>query len=365
MSTHSRRNAFSFIELMVVCAVIGILVALLLPAVQAAREAARRSRCAKNLQQIGLGLQSYHDAWNVFPFAQGGTHGGTNLTCNMRELSGWVPLMSYVGEPPLFKQIAQSQTYEEVSFHPFGPRPDVTVHTDIRKYRPWYVQPGILLCPSDPEARQVPGRPGQTNYRFSWGDVIAHNDPRPVPRGMFGRNSGVNVSLITDGTSHTIAIAERAIAPSDQQMQVSQYWGVATDVKGIEVAPEGSFRLSDGRYLVNAGQILDMSRMMWANGRLPFGGVTTVMPPGSPACLGPDGAVIGGRPRFDWGIVPPSSYHPGGINALLADGAVRFYSETIDWGDSTAAEVTEGPSPYGVWGALGTIRGEELPEDPY
>jgi prepilin-type N-terminal cleavage/methylation domain-containing protein/prepilin-type processing-associated H-X9-DG protein len=361
MPFHSRRTAFTFVELMIVVAIMGILVALLLPAVQAAREAARRTQCTKNLQQIGLGLQSYHDAWNVFPFGQGGTDGGTDVTCNMGELSGWVPLMPYVGESPLFNQINMPQTYDDFSFFRFGPRPDVGAHQAVAKYRPWYTQTRVLLCASDPESRQVSGRPGQSSYRFSWGDVIAHTGQRRAPRGMFGRNSGVSVSMITDGTSQTIAIAERAIAPRGGQTQMSQYWAVATGVEGLEMGPGASLQFA-GRGTLAATTTLDMSPMMWANGRLPFGGFTTVTAPKSPACLGPDGAVIDGLPRFDWGVVPPSSYHPGGINALLADGSVTFISETINFGNPNSAEATEGPSPYGVWGALGTIQGEELAE---
>lgn len=361
MRSHPRRTAFTFIELMIVIAVIGTLVALLLPAVQAAREAARRSHCTKNLQHIGLGLQSYHDAWGVFPYGQGGTGAGSSLTCNMGELSGWVPLMPHIGDPPLFNHIEQSQTYEEVNFCPFGPQPDITVHPDITLYRPWYIQPRILLCPSD-GGWQAPDRPGQTNYRFSWGDVVANTGRRPVPRGMFGRYSGVSVSMITDGTSNTIAISERVIAPPGQQMQVSVRAGVATEIEGIEVAPQGTRNLSGGDFVGTGQQLLDMSGMMWANGRLPFGGVTTVLPPNAPAALGPAGAVIGGRPRFDWGVIPPSSFHPGGVNLLLADGSARFVSETIDTGNLMVAEATEGPSEYGTWGALGSIQGEELVE---
>ena len=363
MRSQSRRFGFTFVELMIVIAVIGILVALLLPAVQAAREAARRSQCTKQLQQIGLGLQSYHDAWEVFPFGQGGTDGGTDLSCNKGELSGWVPLMPHLGDPPLFEQIDQERVYEGIEFQRFGPRPDVTAHVDITEYRPWYVQPRILLCPSDSNIWRVPGCPGQSSYRLSWGDVVARTDEHPVPRGVFGRRSGVSISAITDGTSQTVAISERAIAPSGQPTQVSEKWGIAMDAEGLESRPQAALVLFDGQYLNSGQQAVDMSGMMWANGRLPFGGVTTVLPPNSPAALGRDGAVIDGRPRFDWGVVSPTSYHPGGINVLMVDGSCRFVSETIDCGDLLAAETAGGPSPFGVWGALGSIRGEELVGD--
>ncbi len=361
-----RRTAFTFIELMFVSAIIGILVALLLPAIQAAREAARRCHCTKNLQQIGLALQSYHDAWSVFPFGQGGTEGGTDLTCNMGELSGWAPLTPYVDEGPLFHQMNEPRTYDETDFPRFGPRPDITADDAITSYHPWYSQPRVLLCPSDTEAKQVPGRPGQTSYRFSWGDIVAHTEERRIPRGMFGRNSGVSVSMITDGTSCTIAVAERAIPPAGARGlagaggPMSQHWAIAAGVEGTEFLSEGSMALGDGRDFVNSTRPFDPSGMMWANGRLPFGGITTVTQPNSSAWLGRDGTVIDGKPRFDWGVIPPSSYHPGGMNVVLADGSVRFVSESVSAAGQTAREVTDGPSPYGLWGAMGTIQGEEL-----
>ncbi len=360
MTLPSRHSGFTFIELMFVIAIIGVLIALLLPAIQAAREAARRSHCTQNLQQIGLALQSYHDAWNVFPFGQGGTDDGTDLTCNMGELSGWAPLMPFLGQAPVFNQMNEPRTYDETEFPRFGPRPDITADDAIASYRPWYAQAPVLLCPSDPGAMPVVGRPGQTNYRFSWGDVVAHTEPRRIPRGMFGRKSGVNVAMITDGTSCTLAIAERSIPPKGPPASMDQSWSIAADVPDLETSPASSEAMIDGYEFSSAARPFDMSAMMWANGRLPFGGITTVTEPNSAASMGRDGAVVDGRRRHDWGIVPPSSRHPGGINAALADGSVRFVSETIDAGDPTAAETTDGPSPYGVWGALGTIQGEEL-----
>ena len=392
MRFQGRRAAFTFVELMVVVAVIGILVALLLPAIQAAREAARRSECTYNLQQIGLALQTYHDSWNVFPFGQGGTAGGTALTCNMRQLSGLAPLMSRLDEPTLFELLDEPQTYDGTDFRRFGPQPDVTADPAIGSYRPWFVQPRILLCPSDCEMRHVPGEPGQTSYRLSWGDVIAHNEARPFPRGVFGRNSAVSISAITDGTSNTIAMAERAIAPR-RRTGSSQYnlerWGIATDAEGLKELVESKepeepgkapsedsmesedyyddygYGMGSGWYPptlngYGAAPTLNMAPAMWANGRFPFGAFTTVLAPNSPGCLGANGTIVDGKPRFDWGMIPPSSYHPGGINCLMADGSVHFISETIYCGDMIGPEVTKGPSNFGTWGALGTIAGEEL-----
>ena len=144
----NRHNGFTLVELLVVIAIIGVLVALLLPAVQAAREAARRTTCANNLRQIGLALASYHDTWGVFPFGKGGTQGGTPLSCNMSALSGWAPLLPNLGQWPLFEQISQEQSFGGVVFPPFGPEPDPAAHPDIAKYAPWQQQLAVLSCHS-------------------------------------------------------------------------------------------------------------------------------------------------------------------------------------------------------------------------
>ena len=81
-----------------------------------------------------------------------------------------------------------------------------------------------------------------------------------------------------------------------------------------------------------------------------FTGFATVLPPNSPSCVGDSPG---------WGIFSASSRHPNGVNVLFADGSIHFISQTIDAGNSRAAQVFAGPSPYGVWGALGTINGGE------
>lgn len=86
-------------------------------------------------------------------------------------------------------------------------------------------------------------------------------------------------------------------------------------------------------------------------------GFNTVLPPNAPRC-----AVD--RGEWSWGVFPPTSFHPGGVNLCLADGSVTFVSETIDTGNLAAADVTAGRSPYGVWGAIGSRDGGEAASVP-
>ena len=97
----SRSRGFTLIELLVVISIIGVLVALILPAVQKAREAARRSQCKNNLKQLGLALQGYHDAFKVFPYRSGGA------TSNNNRLSGFVPLLPYYDQLNLYQAVMQ------------------------------------------------------------------------------------------------------------------------------------------------------------------------------------------------------------------------------------------------------------------
>src|SRR5437879_8113607 len=100
-----RRRGFTLIELLVVIAIISVLVALLLPAVQQAREAARRSQCKNNLKQFGIALHNYHDVYGRFVFGTGGTDNGGD-TSNWSRLSALVPLTPYIDNAPLFNQVA-------------------------------------------------------------------------------------------------------------------------------------------------------------------------------------------------------------------------------------------------------------------
>jgi len=99
----SKRKGFTLIELLVVIAIIAILIALLLPAVQQAREAARRTQCKNNLKQLGLALHNYHDVYGRFIYRKGGTAGNPG---NANRLSGFMGLMPYIEQGPLFNTVA-------------------------------------------------------------------------------------------------------------------------------------------------------------------------------------------------------------------------------------------------------------------
>ena len=112
----SQRHAFTLVELLVVIAIIGILIALLLPAVQAAREAARRNQCSNNLKQLGVGLHGYHDITGSFPFGRGGT--ATGAMSNSSRVSGFIPLLPYIEQTAIYDQIRAGGN----GAPPLGPR---------------------------------------------------------------------------------------------------------------------------------------------------------------------------------------------------------------------------------------------------
>lgn len=182
--------AFTIVELLVVVAIIGVLVALLLPAVLAAREGARRIQCANNLKQLGLSLQTYHGAVRHFPSAI------LDSDHDFRDAlhSGFTLLLPHLEERSLH------DAYD------FGSAWRSERNSEVRMARL-----SVLLCPSSgnevPQHGGVTG--GSTDYAFSKGP-LAYLCSSPVGTGMFDVNSGTRIAELTDGASHTIAMGEAA-----------------------------------------------------------------------------------------------------------------------------------------------------------
>ncbi len=347
--THSRRKpGFTLVELLVVIAIIGILIALLLPAVQAAREAARRSQCSNHLKQVGLALHNYHDVNRVVPFLHGGTI-GTNPwdNGNYGQLSGWVGMLPYMEQGPLYQQIVAGGVTppSALVFPPYGP---AAWRTDFAPFR---AQVPGLLCPTDPGAavRNVANTQGRSSYAFSVGDSISNNAYDRPNRGPFCVNGQTNFADVRDGTSNTIAFAERAVFTVRSQIR-----GDTVDNAGATIGTDPSVCLAtagaQGFYRTGLN-FSSVTGIYWMDGRPASLGVNMVLAPNSPSCLGVSGQ------NWQWGIYSASSYHPGGVNAVRCDGSVQFVSETIDTGTITAPPVRTGRSPYGVWGAMGSMQG--------
>ena len=357
---HPRVSGFTLVELLVVIAIIGILIALLLPAVQAAREAARRSQCTNNLKQLGLGLHNYHDVNGAFPSC-------ANI---ISPRCSWMTrLLPYIEQKPLYDFI-QNGTYTDGSAAPIGgPVPFKGVEGDPRRFAPWDKSLAALLCPSDPGAMATPTGGwdfGHNSYRSCRGDRVEYPD-NPGNRGMFaGWTRWHSMREVVDGLSNTIALSEVCVASGSNNVRGS----IATTWAGVGYnanVPLSSFIPANclARKGLNNTIVDPVDNTMlgrrWSDGVAAFAAFYTVLPPNGPSCH--DGN------DYVWVMTTASSYHPGGVNVAMGDASVRFVSETIDTGSAptgglSAPPVDSGPSPYGVWGALGSMNGGEATAAP-
>jgi len=354
---------FTLVELLVVIAIIGILVSLLLPAVQAAREAARRMQCTNNLKQFGLALHNYADTYKSFPSRRAGTTGtmGTasgptnaNRSHNSGRISAFIPLLPYIEQGAMWNQIQAGDTTLNPPIAAGGPRGD-------QSWVGWDRPPSSIRCPSDGGAiAQVKNH----SYAFCVGDQVANINTSLETRGLFARFTWKTFAQISDGTSNSIAMSEIVSnGPTGTggqfgftalARQIEIRMALANFVAGIVASPALCRTVSDGRYYVAGTNVRGRRGFNWTDAPATLSAFNTVLPPNSPAC-GESGD-FGDQDNI---VLPPQSRHPGGVNVVLCDGSVRFISDTIDAGNLGVTQPLSGPSRYGVWGSLGSISGGE------
>jgi prepilin-type N-terminal cleavage/methylation domain-containing protein/prepilin-type processing-associated H-X9-DG protein len=288
--SHSR--GFTLIELLVVIAIIAILISLLLPAVQQAREAARRTQCKNNLKQIGLALHNYHDAHSCFPFGQGGT-GAPGGTARYSAISQLLPYFD------------QGNLYNLIDFN--------VVPTHANNNVPRLTEIPMLRCPSD-FANTQPQAGGATNYMANKGSDI--NWTTPPQNGAFVYQRCVKIRDVTDGTTNTSAFSERLLADGNN--------GVISPDADVFLAMTNPMTPDEAITLCYAVDINNLANQFpifmgapWMDGQHTYLHVDT-----------PNRRSCGFFPTK--ATMPATSRHEGGVHFLLCDGSVRFASENID-----------------------------------
>jgi prepilin-type processing-associated H-X9-DG protein len=350
-----------------VIAIIGILIALLLPAVQAAREAARRMQCSNHLKQWGLGLHTHHDAHKEFPNTLYQRTGGCATGNKNRERLSFVyPLLPYIEQAAIYNLIKQD----------IDNNVDCNWIWDGGSTKPSTMPISIAACPSDTNAIAPAGQLQRGNYRTNRGDVIGGNADDSV-RSPFrlGSTSISNFSTVTDGTSNTIAFAEGTVA-----IEVGPNPKIKLGVAELGIDAAGATAASNCLAKKKADGSLDSSATVMEAHRLPgrrlYEGRTSVMglnfilPPNSPWCGS------GTTPDAGGGFFSPSSNHTGGVNVAMIDGSVHFVSDTIDSGDPAQdvrakSGIASGnvwassfASIYGIWGSAATPASGESKQLP-
>jgi prepilin-type N-terminal cleavage/methylation domain-containing protein/prepilin-type processing-associated H-X9-DG protein len=299
-------RGFTLIELLVVIAIIGVLISLLLPAVQSAREAARRAQCTNNMKQIGLALHNYESANGVFPWGVLRNSIQDNCTTAWR----------FTWSTAILNELEGGAQFNTINF--------TGATNSIRNVSAYNFRIASYVCPSDEVSMATPSNfPGYSQgsysgmagyieiWRYSYLTFNADICRRIDANGIFGLNRNRRIADVRDGTSNTLFVGETSRFRNEPQ-SIFNFWN-------------SGFWVGDGLSAVSsrtAGIAYAVPRI---NAPASLGDVIPI--------IDPDPFIWYQKPEaLTYGQFGFRSQHPGGANFLMGDGSVKFIKESIDMG---------------------------------
>jgi len=316
------RRAFTLVELLVSIAIIGVLVALLLPAVQAARAVSRRSACTNNLRQIGLALQNHHAAHGKFPPGRGAP--------TPRIFSPHAYLIAFIEQTALGAKIDLKEAPA-----PFNT--PTTSYDGVRNQAAAASAVAVFACPAEPNQGRVPGSDyGATNYAACAGSG-ASSGTLNAADGTFFLGSASRMKDITDGASHTAAFSERPLGPGEGEIAAATGPSAGAPHLILELPASADPTaaacddLASGTWNSHRGE-------KWIVGNYGNTLYNHALPPNAPLgdCM---------NATQQKGRLAARSDHPGGANLLYCDGSVHFVADAIELVPWQAAATRAGEEP--------------------